>query len=249
MLKEIYLSLEDPHNSSWGWKVQFLIYATILVNLIALSLDTVKSLHIDYGDLFSIIEAITVSIFIIELALRYSLVGYNEKYKGFRGRLRFTFTFYTLVDIIAILPFILSLFGINSYFIRVLRLMRVFKLFHIAKASKFDRAIRRVFVDERENLIMLFAFIGIILLLLTITVYYAENSVQPDIYSSIPQTLWWSVVTLSTVGYGDMYPVTVLGRIATSILAMLGIAFYAIPGSLFTAAMIKEINENECNKE
>jgi voltage-gated potassium channel len=81
-------------------------------------------------------------------------------------------------------------------------------------------------------------------------VYLVENNAQPKVFSSIPQTLWWAVVTLSTVGYGDMYPVTIFGRIITSIITMIGIAFYAIPGSLFTVALIEEIRiENKAKNE
>jgi voltage-gated potassium channel len=107
----------------------------------------------------------------------------------------------------------------------------------MTKTSSFDRALRRVFVTERENLIMTFSSIGIILIIFTIMVYFAENDAQPQTFSSIPKTLWWAIVTLSTVGYGDMYPITIIGRIIT----MIGIAFYAIPGGLFTAALIEEI--------
>ncbi|MDD4856320.1 MAG: potassium channel family protein [Sulfuricurvum sp.] len=112
--------------------------------------------------------------------------------------------------------------------------------------SSFERELHRVFVTERENLFMTFASIGIILIIFTIMVYFLENNAQPKVFSSIPQTLWWAVVTLSTVGYGDMYLITVLGRVITAIITMIGIAFYAIPGSLFTVALIEEIRmDNE----
>jgi voltage-gated potassium channel len=119
----------------------------------------------------------------------------------------------------------------------------------MTKTSSFDRALRRVFVTERENLIMTFSSIAIILIIFTIMVYFAENDAQPQTFSSIPKTLWWAIVTLSTVGYGDMYPVTITGRIITTILTMIGIAFYAIPGGLFTAALIEEIKLDKEEKE
>lgn len=210
-----------------------------------MSLDTVAELHNIYANWFDIIELSTVSFFTFELFLRYIAIGNQLEYKGLRGRIKFTFTPFALIDILSILPTFLTLFGFNSSFLRILRLFRVFKLFRMTKTSSFDRALRRVFVTERENLIMTFSSIAIILIIFTIMVYFAENDAQPQVFSSIPKTLWWAIVTLSTVGYGDMYPVTIIGRIITTIITMIGIAFYAIPGGLFTAALIEEIKNEQ----
>jgi voltage-gated potassium channel len=214
-----------------------------------MSLDTVAELHNAYANWFDIIELGTVSFFTFELLLRYIVIGNQTEYKGLKGRVKFTFTPFTLIDILSILPTFLTLFGFNSSFLRILRLFRVFKLFRMTKTSSFDRALRRVFVTERENLIMTFSSIAIILIIFTIMVYFAENDAQPETFSSIPKTLWWAIVTLSTVGYGDMYPITIIGRIITTIITMIGIAFYAIPGGLFTAALIEEIKLDKKEKE
>jgi voltage-gated potassium channel len=214
-----------------------------------MSLDTVAELHNTYANWFDSIELGTVSFFTFELLLRYIVIGNQTEYKGLKGRVKFTFTPFTLIDILSILPTFLTLFGFNSSFLRILRLFRVFKLFRMTKTSSFDRALRRVFVTERENLIMTFSSIAIILIIFTIMVYFAENDAQPETFSSIPKTLWWAIVTLSTVGYGDMYPITIIGRIITTIITMIGIAFYAIPGGLFTAALIEEIKLDKKEKE
>ena len=240
-IKDLYECLENPKDSRWGIVTQSIIFFMIILNIVAMSLDTVGELHSAYVTWFDFIEIFTVTFFTFELILRYIVIGHQSEYAGLKGRIKFTFTPFTLIDIFSILPIFLTFLGFNSSFLRILRLFRVFKLFRIGKTSSFDRAIRRVFITERENLIMTFASIGIILIILTILVYLVENSVQPKVFSSIPQTLWWAVVTLSTVGYGDMYPVTILGRIITSIITMIGIAFYAIPGSLFTVVLLEEI--------
>lgn len=239
--KYLYECLENPQNSKWGIATQSIIIFMIILNIVGMSLDTVAELHNTYSDWFDFIEVGTVTFFTFELLLRYIVIGNQDKYKGLRGKVIFTFTPFTLIDILSILPTFLTLFGFNSSFLRILRLFRVFKLFRMTKTSSFDRALRRVFVTERENLIMTFSSIGIILIIFTIMVYFAENDAQPQTFSSIPKTLWWAIVTLSTVGYGDMYPITIIGRIITTIITMIGIAFYAIPGGLFTAALIEEI--------
>jgi len=239
--KYLYECLENPQNTKWGVATQSIIIFVIILNIVGMSLDTVAELHNTYGNLFDFIEFGTVSFFTFELFLRYIVIGNQTEYKGLKGRVKFTFTPFTLIDILSILPTFLTLFGFNSSFLRILRLFRVLKLFRMTKTSSFDRALRRVFVTERENLIMTFSSIGIILIIFTFMVYFAENNAQPQSFSSIPKTLWWAIVTLSTVGYGDMYPITITGRIITTIITMIGIAFYAIPGGLFTAALIEEI--------
>lgn len=247
--KYLYECLENPQNSQWGIATQSIIIFMIILNIVGMSLDTVTELHNAYANWFDFIELGTVSFFTFELFLRYIVIGNQPEYKGFKGKVKFTFTPFTLIDILSILPTFLTLFGFNSSFLRILRLFRVFKLFRMTKTSSFDRALRRVFVTERENLIMTFSSIAIILIIFTIMVYFAENDAQPQTFSSIPKTLWWAIVTLSTVGYGDMYPVTITGRIITTILTMIGIAFYAIPGGLFTAALIEEIKFDKEEKK
>ncbi|MDD2829183.1 MAG: ion transporter [Sulfuricurvum sp.] len=248
IVENLYECLETPKKLRWGTTIQFIIFLMIILNIIGMSLDTVQELHNSYYAWFDFIEIITVSFFMFELILRYISIGYKQEYKGWKGRIKFTFTPFILIDIISILPTFLTFFGFNSSFLRILRLFRVFKLLRVSKVSSFERALKRVFVTDRENLLMTFASIGIILIILTIIVYFVENNAQPKIFSSIPQTLWWAVVTLSTVGYGDMYPITVFGRIITAIITMIGIAFYAIPGSLFTVALIEEIKMENAKK-
>lgn len=240
--KYLYDCLENQKDSKLGIVIQSIIIFMIILNIVGISLNTVAELHNTYGNWFEYIESSTVAFFTFELFLRYIVIGNNFAYAGFKGRIKFTFTLFTLIDILSILPFFLTFLGFNSSFFRILRLFRVFKLFRTTKTSSFGRAIHKVFVTERENLIMTFSSIGIILVIFTFLVYFVENDVQPHIFSSIPKTLWWAVLTLSTLGYGEMYPITVIGRIITTIITMIGIAFYAIPGGLFTAALIEEIN-------
>ncbi len=247
-IKYWYDAFEGYGKSKFAFIVQTIVYTSIIVNVVSLSLDTVKHLHNQYANLFSQIEMITVTIFIIELAIRYIIVGYNEKYRGIIGRLKYTFQIFTIIDILSILPIFLSVYGLNITFLRVLRFLRVFKFFRRKKSSSFERALKRVFIQEKKNIISSYIAIFTILILLTITIYFIENKVQPNVFSSIPETLWWAMITLSTIGYGDMYPVTIAGRVMTTIISMIGIACYAIPGSLFTAALIEEM-KNEKNEE
>lgn len=245
MIKSLYLAIEEENKSTLSQMLQVFIYMVIFINLISLSLDTVKTLHDKYSDIFSTIEIATVSIFILELTIRYIIVGQNQKFSGITGRIKYTLQIFTIIDILSIIPFFLTGLGINMTFLRILRFLRIFKLFRNKKSSSFERALKRVFILEKENIIAAYLAIFTLLVLLTIAVYFIENKAQPDVFSSIPETLWWAMVTLSTIGYGDMYPITISGRIITTIISMIGIAFYAIPGSLFTAALIEEMKNNK----
>jgi voltage-gated potassium channel len=239
--KFIHECLEHPHKNRWGILTQSLIFFILFANLIAYALDSVKELHEAYWMWFQTIENITLMLFSFELILRFSTIGIDPEYRGIKGKFKYFFTVSIFIDIISILPFLLVLVGINTSFLRLLRLFRVFKLLRLTKMSSFEKAFHSVFITEGENILVTFLFISILIVILSFVVFVVENQIQPDIFSSIPKTMWWAAVTLSTVGYGDMYPITVIGRIITVMISMIGIAFYAIPGSLFTVALIEEI--------
>ena len=150
-----------------------------------------------------------------------------------------------LIDLIVILPFYLSLFHIDMGFLRGLRIIRIFKIFRIAKFAHFENLIGEIITEKKEEFIYIFVVLFIFVLTLTPLVYYLERDVQPEVFSSMIETMWWSVITFTTVGYGDMYLVTPMGKVVTSIVSFLGIAFYAIPGSIFTSALLEKINEKK----
>ncbi len=150
-----------------------------------------------------------------------------------------------IIDLIVILPFYLTFFNIDLGFLRSLRVIRIFKLFRIAKFAEFDNLIGEIVKEKKEELIFILISIFILLLTCTPLVYYAEKASQPEVFNSMSATMWWAVTTFTTVGYGDMYPITTLGRILTTFISFLGIAFYAIPGSIFTSSLLEKINNKK----
>ncbi|MGX9893686.1 ion transporter [Francisella orientalis] len=157
-----------------------------------------------------------------------------------RRKLVFIFGFYNVIDFIAIfLPLILSLFGINSHELIVLRLQRVFKIFqNTAIMNRLINVFKKIYL----KLLVSYCLIFVILIISCIWMFYAEHDAQPQVFSSISNTLWWGVITLTTVGYGDMFPITLLGRLIAVIVSMLGIGVFAIPSSLIGGAFIDEIH-------
>lgn len=156
---------------------------------------------------------------------------------------------FMIIDLLVLLPFYLSFFNIDLGFLRTLRVLRIFKLFRLAKFVEFDNILAQIFSEKKEEFI--FVIVASIIILFTITplVFYFEHDAQPEVFKSMFDTLWWAVVTFTTIGYGDMYPITGMGRVFTTLLSVLGIAFYAIPGSIFTSALLEKMHDKKRLKD
>lgn len=242
--KNLYIIFEEPSKHIFGPLIQSIIFINIIISIIVMFLETEKSLN-DYYNIFSYINIFNIFIFTIEYILRI----YSISYKNEKKRIKYALSPFMLIDLFVLIPFYLSLFNLDFGFLRALRIIRIFKLFRLGKFASFDDIISEIIKEKKEE--FLFIFIALLVLVLTITplVYYAEKDVQPEMFSSMGTTMWWAIITFTTVGYGDMYPISTLGRILTSIVSFLGIAFYAIPGSIFTSALLEKINEKKKKKD
>lgn len=209
------------------------IYQSIIIVFVVINSFTLIA-QIDYGDTdyLNYINITFSAIFSIEYIIRLIIA---------RRKLVFIFSFYNIIDFIAIfLPLILSLFGINSHELIVLRLLRVFKIFqNTAIMNRLINVFKKIYLE----LLVSYCLIFVILIISCILMFYAEHEAQPQVFSSISNTLWWGVITLTTVGYGDMYPITLLGRLIAAIVSMLGIGVFAIPSGLIGGAFIDEIRQ------
>jgi voltage-gated potassium channel len=214
------------------------IQILILISLVSFSLETLPNLSIGIRSLLRLIEVITVIIFTIEYILR--LLVADKK-------LRFIFSFSGLIDLAAILPFYVAR-GIDLRAIRVLRLLRIMRAFKFLRYNTAIERFKNAFVMIRNELI-LFTFTTIFLLFITsVGIYYFENPAQPEVYSSIFSSMWWSVATLTTVGYGDIYPITVGGKIFTSIMLFIGLGIVAVPAGLIASALTNTIRSSDGEK-
>jgi len=234
LAQELNVIFESPSKHRYGYYVQVLIYLNILVSIGVMFLETEKSLS-EYFELFKTINMINIFLFTIEYLLRI--------YSKTRKRIKYMLTPLMIIDLIVLIPFYLSFLNIDLGFLRGLRILRIFKLFRLAKFNEFDKMIIDIMKEKKEELFYIVVVLFILLFTLTPLVYYFESKAQPEVYSSMGTTLWWAVITFTTVGYGDMYPVTTVGRILTTIVSILGIAFYAIPGSIFTSSLLDKINQ------
>lgn len=218
------------------------ILTLIFLNVFAVILGSVQSIQARFTTFLTVFEIVSVIIFTVEYIIRlWSCTADQHFTRPILGRFRFVFKAMSLIDLLAILPFYLPFLGVDTRFLRVLRLLRILRVAKIGRYYSSLALIKRVFVSRKEELVLTSAIMGLLLVVSSCTLYYCENRVQPELFSSIPATMWWAVATLTTVGYGDMYPITVLGKIFASIISILGIGMFALPTGILGAGFVEEI--------
>ena len=218
----------------------YFIITLISINLVAFVIGTVESIYEQYQSLFDWSEYISVAVFGLEYLLRIWSIAENPSYTGIKGRARYAATPLMVIDFLAVAPSLLPAVGIDLRVLRAFRIVRLLRVMKIARYSESIQLIGRVFLKKRADLITAFGLTFLMTLFASTALYYAERTAQPDEFGSIPAAMWWAVATLTTVGYGDMYPVTVAGKIAGAIVAFLGIALFAIPTGILAAAFEEE---------
>lgn len=226
-----------------GYLVDWFIMTLIAANVLAVMLETVNSLAAQYHPIFHWFERVSVMIFTIEYAARLWSAVETADYDGpITGRLRFASRPLLIVDLLAILPFYLAIVGITAElrFLRALRLIRLLRLLKLARYSRSLQALSRVLRNKKPDILIAVFANSVLLVIASSVMYYAENPAQPEAFSSIPQTLWWGVVTLTTVGYGDVTPVTPLGQLLGAITAILGVGLFALPASILASGFVEE---------
>ena len=226
-LKEIVESDE----SLAGRVFNLFIIVLILLSVLSISLETLPDLDESIMRFLKIFELVVVIIFTVEYLLRIYVAD---------KKLGYIFSFYGLIDLIAILPFYIAT-GLDLRAIRIFRVLRLLRILKLAQYSEAASLLMRVFKSIRRELVV-FLFVTIcILYVAAIGIYYFENPVQPEKFSSVFHSLWWSVTTFTLLGYGDIYPVTIGGRIFTFFVLVTGIAMIAVPTGLVAAALREEI--------
>ena len=221
------------------------VVALILINIVCIVLESVASIEEKYRNIFLTIEIGSTLIFATEYALRlWSCVEKKDEdgivRSNFSIRIRYASTPLAIVDLLAFLPSLLQLIfpGIDLRFLRVLRLLRVFKLTRYFASFEL---LLTVLHEERKNLGGIFVIMIVILILAASALYIAERDIQPDKFGSIPQAMWWAIAALTTVGYGDVYPISSLGQILGSLVTVLGIGMVALPSGILASAFSEQM--------
>ena len=203
-----------------------LIQILIIISLISFAFETLPNLSTAWQTVLKLTEIIIVLIFTIEYIIRISLC---------RPRLKYIFSFYGVIDILAILPFFLTT-GIDIKSIRAFRLLRLLRFVKLLKYNKAIRRLRDALIDAKDELILSGIVAGILLYLASIGIYYFEEEAQPDSFGSVFHSMWWAVCSLTTVGYGDVKPITVGGKIFTGIVLIIGVGIVAMPTAILASS-------------
>jgi voltage-gated potassium channel len=215
-------------NSTYGGRLfDYFVQFVIVVSLISFSIETLPNLSSSLRGILRFVEFACVGIFTVEYLLRVFVA---------QRKLSFVFSFYGLVDLLAILPFYLVT-GLDLRSVRILRLLRLIRAFKLVRYSKAVQLFHRAFVIAREELI-LFGVVALMLLYLSsVGIWYFENESQPEVFSSVFSSMWWSIATLTTVGYGDIYPITDWGKIFTFFTLVIGLGIIAVPTGILASAL------------
>jgi voltage-gated potassium channel len=225
------------------------IVVLILLNVMAMVLESVQAVHARVPHWFLWFEYFSVGVFSVEYVLRvWSCVEGPQYRRPVRGRLRFMVSPLALVDLSAVLPFYLPFVAVDLRVLRMFRMLRIMRIMRIAKLGRYSQSLQmllRVVKSKKEQLTSSACILLILVVVAATLIFYAEHETQPKSFSSIPAAMWWAVITLTTIGYGDVYPVTVVGKLLASVIAVLGIGMVALPTAILGAGLLEEMEHHK----
>ncbi|PID65347.1 MAG: Ion transport protein [Gammaproteobacteria bacterium] len=247
-LRQKTANILDDNSRYWLSRViNFVIITTIAITVLAIILESEPSLHPKYTKLFKSIDNISLLIFTIEYLCRVWAAPDMPQYKNqsaWRARWIYMRSFHAIIDLLAILPLFLSLFSIDLRFLRVVRLLRIFKLTRYSSAMN---TLLLVFKSEARAFFSVIFVLIIVLIISSSCIYLLEHKTQPEAFGSILQSMWWSIVTLATVGYGDVSPVTPMGKLFAGIIMIVGVGLVALPAGLLASGFSEQLHKNKAD--
>lgn len=229
-----------PDDAAGRWFDRFIV-TLITLNVIVVVVESLEGAE-RYARFFRAFELLSLVVFSVEYAMRvWSVTAKAEYAHPVTGRLRFMASPFALIDLLAIAPalFPAQFLGADLRAVRVLRMLRLLKL---TKYSDSFRILTTVLRRSRDELLTAFSLVMVALLLVSTFMYYAEHEAQSDKFSSIPAAMYWGVISLTTTGYGDVVPVTPLGKVLAGATAILGVAVIALPVGILASGFVEELN-------
>ncbi len=223
--------------------VDLFLITLIVLNVVVVILETVAVLKLRYHHVFHYFDVISIAIFSVEYLLRVWACTVNRRFRfPFWGRLKYMLTPMAVIDLLAVAPFFLMFLDFDSRFLRAARLFRLVRLLKIGRYSRSFKTFGNVLRSKKEELIINLFVVLVLLVIASSLMYHVEHERQPGAFSSIPAAMWWGVATLTTVGYGDVYPITAAGKVLGAIIAILGIGTVALPTGILASGFAEEMN-------
>ncbi|UXI20896.1 hsp90 co-chaperone Cdc37 [Sarcoptes scabiei] len=251
----IYQALTKP-SGFWPIVYHSFITSILLIDLIFLAVSTVKSQAYWASYALKLFDAIVLIVLSIELVLRIWTAPYHPKYRGVKGTLRFLLEPSCLLDLIAIIVTALLLNKqwifkniVPNQSLDCLRIFQIIKLIRVDMPSKRWRLVMSVIWMQQQQLLIIFHVCLIVMIVITFTIYFVEQNDSDTDFTSIPITMWWAIVSLLTVGYGDMLPKTIFGKILAAILLMFSISLYAVPSGIIGTGIALKVQEQKRHKK
>jgi len=225
----------------------WIIIILISINVVLVVLDTFDGIPNDIRRLFYYIEVFSVVVFSIEYALRVWTADFiYTDLTRLKARIKYILSFMAIIDLLAILPFYLPfVFPVD---LRVLRMFRLLRLLRLFKVNRYTTALSTVGGVIRRKAAQLLSSVIVVLILIVISsllMYGVEHDTQPDVFQNAFSGFWWAIATLTTVGYGDIYPVTFLGKAFGAVIALLGIGLVAVPTGIISAGFVENISDEK----
>ena len=232
MLNYLKITFFEENNTTL---LKRIISFLIILSLIVVVLETEETVSEKYKNIFNFFENLFLLVFILEYSLRLILSGHISKYRGFKGKIKYIFSFMAIIDLLAIIPSLLMNFSSDFLLLRIIRLLRMLRIVQILQDNPSINLFFNAIYMSRFQLYASMAITFIILFLSSIFIYILEGSIQPNEFGSIPRAMWWAISTITTVGYGDVYPITLMGKILAGIVAICGIGIIAMPAGIISA--------------
>lgn len=248
--KNIYQILETSSSTNlYSLVDDIIIQFLIVLNITAFIASTSPVFSVEYQKIFENIEIVSSLVFSLEYILRMWVCTVDSKYsQPIWGRIKYALTPMSIIDLVSILPFYLLLLFPKLSFVYLISLLRLLRLIKISRYSDSVRTLGIVLNAKKEELFATAFAVFILLIFASSLMYFVESSAQPQSFGSIPDAMWWGVVTLTTVGYGDIYPITPIGRFLGSMLAFLGIGIFALPAGIISSGFSEEVQKRKQQK-
>lgn len=245
--EEIYeIIRDDDQNTTLKSKIfDFIIISLIIINVVVIFLDTFQNIRVHIEPYYKIIDVVSITVFTIEYILRFWTATLMHKNLSLtKARLKYVFSAEAVIDLIVLFSFYLPLFSFQN--INIIRILRLFRILSILKINRYTHALselKEVLKKKSSQLISSLFVVSVLIIFSALLMYYIENEAQPGSFDNAYSSLWWAIATLTTVGYGDIYPVTALGKFLGIFISLLGIALIAIPTGILSAGFTEQKKE------
>lgn len=243
-----HLLHNDDHDSLSNYYVGYFLAFLIIGNVVAVILESIPGVYADYPLFFDAFENISIAIFSVEYLLRlWSIAEQDKAVSAWRLRVKWLVSGGAIIDLMAILPAYLNM--LVHFDLRILRVLRLIRLLKLARYFSSLQILLSVIKKEKGSFQAVILILLVLIIIAASGIYVVENKAQPEVFSSIPKAMWWAVVTLTTVGYGDITPITGLGKFLGALITILGVGIAALPAGILASGLASELSHRDQERE